>query len=216
MSGGPGPVPDPFDPLAEHLPVGTRLYRVHNAERRPTEFNPKYGGGGRFHFFNAPNAEGTEGRVPVLYLGATRDVAIAETVFHHIPAKGGVVSEVHYRGSGLSEITVTRELRLAAFLGRGLMRLRTEPSTLTGCSSRHYPETRLWAQAAHRTGFDGIVWMSRIHNVDRAYVLFGDRVAESDLARSTAGVALALDTGEGLEELIRIGGEANVTVRPPR
>lgn len=168
--------PEPFDPALEVLPAGSRLYRTFAAapDRHVTTFNPGYGGPHRFSFFGDPP-------VPVLYAAQTETAAVCESLLHDVPLTGGRLLPEHYERSVAAALEPTRELRLAAFHGTGLRRLGIEPMQLTSSPARTYRATVAWAQAAHRAGLDGVVWMSARLNTDRAYVFFGDRVQESDL-----------------------------------
>lgn len=176
MSAG-GPVtPDPPAPFKARTIVmrrKTRMYRLHDNRFRTTEFNPGPNGTGRFHFFGTP-------QVPVLYTAATEAAAVAETLLRNIPATGGHISYGDYEGKVMAGLEIKREVRLASFLGTDLRALKVAPDQLTTTSGENYPQTRKWAEAAYAAGFDGIAWMSRQDNSDRAYMFFGDRVTEAD------------------------------------
>ncbi|CAN5378892.1 hypothetical protein BH09ACT10_BH09ACT10_04470 [soil metagenome] len=167
--------PQPFSPEFYTHPVGELIFRVFSNVRTASTFNPTGPrGAARFSFFGEPP-------VPVLY-GAQSDIAaICETLLHEIPASGGTLQRGQYESKVLGAITTTRPMRLASFMGTGLRRLGIEDRDLTDTEAVHYRRTVSWAEAAHAAGLDGIVWMSRRCNTDRAYVLFGDRVVEGDL-----------------------------------
>lgn len=171
-------VPDPpelFDPQEEVLAEGSRLLRAFAAApgRDAATFNPGYGTY-RFSFFGNPP-------VSTLYLAATDEAAVCETILRDVPQPGGVLMPEQYRDHVIAAITTRRPLRLARFLGVGLPRLGIRPHQLTDTPKREYDRTVAWGEAAHRAGFDGAVWMSGRLNTDRAYVLFGDRVVGADL-----------------------------------
>lgn len=182
--------PDPFAPATIVLDPGSVRYRVYTNRFRPTEFNPGYGEGGRFHFFGTPP-------VPVLYLAQTRQAAVAETLLRNIPVGAPEpLRRSAYRHAVLAGLAPARPLRLAQFYGLGLRRLGIEATQLTDTPGTHYPHTRTWAAAAHSAGFDGIAWMSKRDNSAQAYMLFGDRVAESDLeVAPSTGMAFTSDLG---------------------
>lgn len=179
--------PTPFHPEVETLTSGSALYRVHGNGRGPVEFNGSGVGSSRFAFFRSlagpePDAGAI---VPVLYAAETESSAVAETLLHDIPTAGGVLPFDEYASKVLNRIITTRPLRLAKFHGLGLRRLRIEASQLTDTERSEYHRTVLWAAAAHAHSgesgaLDGISWMSKRCNSDRAYVFFGDRVAEGD------------------------------------
>lgn len=172
---GTGAVPDPpqpFDPDVVTLPAGETVFRVHSKNRTGDQFNPGMGAPTRFTFFGNP-------AVPVLYAAATAQAAIAESLLHDVPLTGGQLLPSSYRGKRISRVGVNRELRLASFLGLGLRRLGVSADQVTTTAAAHYDRTVLWAQAVHDAGFDGLVYMSRQCNSDRAYVFFGDRADDA-------------------------------------
>ena len=172
-----GPVtpdpPVPFQPRTIVMPATTLMYRLHENRFRTNQFNPGPRGDGRFHFFGTPE-------VPVLYTAATEAAAVAETLLRNVPAAGGVISYGDYQSKVMAALEIKREVRLASFLGTDLRALKVGPEQLTTTPLDNYPQTRKWAEAAHAEGFDGIAWMSRQDNSDRAYMFFGDRVTEGD------------------------------------
>lgn len=165
--------PSPFEPQEVILPEGHSLFRVHNRAHRPAQFNPGFGSRTRFAFFGDPP-------VPILYAADTEEAAIAESLLHDIQPAGGDLRREKYENRDLSLIVTTRELRLASFLGLGLRQLGVEATNLTATRPTAYRRTVKWAEAAHRADFDGVAYMSRLHNEVRAYAFFGDRVSEED------------------------------------
>lgn len=165
VSTGPVPVPpSPFEPLVETLPVGAVLFRVHGDRRPGDAFNPGRGSRTRFAPFGEPI-------VPVLYAAETMQAAVSESILHdHVP--GGAVDSDDYERRALSRLVVGREIQLASLLGMGPRKLGIEAGSVTGTNASHYQETVRWAEAARAAGFDGIAYMSRLCNSDRAYVLF--------------------------------------------
>ncbi|AEF41965.1 RES family NAD+ phosphorylase [Hoyosella subflava] len=204
-------VPEPphqFTAQAVDLEPGTVLYRVYTNRRpSPVEFNPGRGPGGRFSFFGTP-------AVPVLYAAATEVAAVCETLLHSIPVTGGALLPEQYLDKVAARIRVQRPLRLASFLGTGLRALRIEASQLTDTPASEYPRTRRWAEIAHQAGFDGVAWMSKRCNSDRAYVLFGDRICPDDLAIDT-GYARVFAAGTDLDWLIDLCSGMHIDVHAP-
>lgn len=145
---------------------------MHNKNRSGQEFNPGVGKPTRFAFFGDPV-------VPVLYAAETERAAIAESLLHDIPLTGGQLTQSAYQDRRMSQLTTNRELRLASLMGLGLRRLGVIADQVTTTAAAHYDRTVLWAEAAHTTGFDGLVYMSRQCNSDRAYVFFGDRTDDA-------------------------------------
>ena len=171
--------PDPFDPLWEPLPAGTRIFRVHEP-RSPdgttndgSLFNPGFGSVLRWSFFGDPV-------VPVHYSAASPEAAVHESILHDAVPHGHLPRAAWIR-KVLTPLITSRELRLAQLHSDGLRRFDVHPRDLTDTDSDQYPFTVEWAQAAHAAGADGVVWMSRQLNSIRAYCFFGDRVAPGDL-----------------------------------
>lgn len=193
------PPPDPFDALEHALPAGTVLHRVHGSFPAGA-FNPGVGDPTRFaHFTSA--ADPSTGIVPVLYAAATAEGAVCETLLHDVPLEGGRLSLAKYRGRRETVLVLQREVRLAKLMGSGLRRLHVAPQDLTATDGDVYSQTVLWAQAAHRAGFDGLAWMSARENTAEAYVLFGDRVSEADLEETSDGLGSFDRPGAGFRWL---------------
>lgn len=186
-----GPPPTPFDPATTTLEYGEQFYRVFTAAhgRTAVTFNPGFGAPSRFAFFGDPV-------VPVLYAAATEEAAVAETLLHDIPATGGVLPYDAYARTVMARVTVLRPLRLAVFHGLGLRALRVTAEDLTAGPATSYPHTVRWAQAAHDAGLDGLVWMSRLCNDARAYVVFGDRCEGALVQDVTFGRLFATGTDQ--------------------
>ena len=164
--------PSPFEEAVTNLPAGQRLYRVLSSTRTATEFNPGVGAPTRFAFFGNPV-------VPVMYAADTGDAAIAETLLHDIPADGGVLPYDQYAGKALVRLEVTRALSLAVLHGMALRKLKVTAQDVTASPASTYGATVAWSEAAHAIGLDGLVWMSRMCNDTKAYVVFGDRCTEA-------------------------------------
>lgn len=191
------------------LDAGEQLFRVHGNQRHATVFNAGHGGPTRFAFFR----DGTGQIVPVLYAAAAQDAAVAETLLHDVPITGGLLDFDDYSTKVMSRIESTRGLRLATFHGLGLRRLRVSAETLTASAASTYPETVLWAKAAHGAGLDGIVWMSRQCNDTEAYVFFGDRCGND--FRQDDGFGRSFATGVDMMWLIDLCAPLGVDVLPP-
>lgn len=148
--------------------------------------------------------------VPILYGADAEDAAIAETVFRDIRS-GGVLLRSRLAGLGLAQVRPGRDLRLIELHGYGLKRLNLHVHELTSTGPGEYPATIAWAKALHEVApeADGLVWMSHQFNTRRALMLFGDRVAETDL---TGEPALPLTFGAGREAVERCANEAGITI----
>lgn len=170
------------------LETGTPLYRLftNSPGRHAGTFNSGFGAPTRFAFFGNPV-------VPVLYAGESEIAAISETLLHDIPAGGGALLPGDYTNKVMGRLTARRPLRLASFMGTGFRTMGASAEDITRTPASRYTETVRWAEAAHMAGFEGIAWMSRQCDTERAYVFFGDRVAEDDFdVDATYGRAFAL------------------------
>jgi hypothetical protein len=164
--------PDPFDPATATLPEGHLLYRVLSATRTATDFNAGFGSPTRFGFFGKPV-------VPIMYAAESEDAAIAETLLHDIPVEGGLLPHDQYATKVLVRLIVTQGLHVGVLHGTGLRRLKVTAAELTSSPASSYAATVIWAEAAHKAGLDGLVWMSRQCNDTKAYVFFGDRCVDA-------------------------------------
>ena len=189
------PVP-PLDPLFDRWPAGATIHVIHDTAFAPESFNPGVDAAGvprrptRF----APIRDARHRVVPYLYGGATLDCAIFETVFHDVPidAPDKFVDLDAFAQRGHGELVPRRELLLVDLTSEGLHRLKVPKEELIASPARDYPDTARWAEALHRAckDADGLVWMSRQRDRDKAVLLFGDRV-KGVLAGTRIGGPLA-------------------------
>lgn len=162
-----------IDPLVETLAADTVLYRVHDDQFAADSYNPGSTPARpthRFSFFGSPT-------IPVLYASDTLEGAVSETILHDIPAAGGRVEARVVRTKVLSTVVVQRPLRLLSLHGLGFRKIGAEEDSITRTPPSDHVSTVPWAEAAHRTGLDGLCWMSRHHDTSRAVVLFGATAA---------------------------------------
>lgn len=195
------------DPRSEILPSGSGLSRVHSGMLGAADYNPGPTPSAvqtRFAFFGAPT-------VPVLYAAQDDDAAIAETLLHDVPLSGGRLDEGFVRRRVLSKVVSTRDLHLLVLHGDGFRRLGTSPDDITRTSPRRYGEAVPWAAAAHAAGFDGMAWMSRLHDSARSYIFFGASGSRGDFqVVPGSGRAFAFD--HELDWLSRKLGPLNVRI----
>lgn len=180
----------------EVWPAGTEIVRVHSLARSPSAFNDAPGGG-RFR----PVNDSTRAVVATLYGGEAVEAAFAETVFHDlVPAARRSLPFARIEQRAVSWFQLAHDLRVAQLHGFGLLRAGVKASELTDTPPRTYARTALWGQAIyeHPERVDGIAWMSRQFNSQRALLLWGDRVSEADVGYRS-GSTLALFMGTGLE-----------------
>ena len=111
----------------------------------------------------------------------------------------------------VSGITPTRDLKLVHLSGLGLRRLGITRKELIEAETAEYASTRGWAAALHeQTECDGLVWVSRQNDDARALVLFGTRVAPTDLIVSAPPISLFYRPG--LDRVYEAANRAGITV----
>ena len=172
----------PLDPLFERWPAGEVIHVIHDTRYAPQSFNP--GVDDKRVLRNptrfAPIRDRKGRVVPYLYGGSTRDGAIFETVFHNVPidAEDKFVDLEDFAQRGHGQLVPSRDLRLVDLTTDGLHRLKVPKEELITSPARDYPATARWAEALHHQfkDVDGLVWMSKQRDRDRALMLFGDRV----------------------------------------
>lgn len=208
--------PETFDPAPRTSPWPRErpLVRVYRLDHPPRSFHPGEGTAprGRFHFFESTSSE----RIAVLYAAEGEDAAISETVFHDLPVGGDagrpVIPESRLAAYGLVRLRACRDLRLVELHGFGLRRLDLRAENLTDTGPEEYPNTVKWAAALHRAvpEADGLVWMSRQFNAEKALVLFGDRIGDTDLDEVSS--PFPLSTGPGRRLVDRAANAAGVLI----
>ncbi len=187
------------EPRLTRLTAGSRIWRIHAAERDACFFSrdtPSRMRGGRF--------DSPSGVPGVLYAADSYQGAIAEVLLRdvaHVDKGVRTVLLCQVRGRALSHLEVVRDLELvvlhgaaAAGVGQGLW--------LTKSDSVDYPLTRGWG-AAIRTAVPhaaGLVWRAR-HDEDRLVYSFYEDVA-ADAFRVMGSIAI--DEAEGLEAVRRV------------
>jgi len=183
--------------------------RCHDSRFGSTEFNPGFGRG-RFHPFQDEHG----GAVPTLYGASSLEGALSESIFHQVPVRGPVraIRRSTLRPMLVSVLAPGRDLRLVQLHDLGLRRLEVSRAELIDCEAAEYPQTAAWAARLHAWSreVDGLVWVSRLHDTAFALVLFGDRVARSDLAVIEPPLPIFL--GEGLARVQATAEQAKITI----
>ncbi|QWT22175.1 RES family NAD+ phosphorylase [Bacillus sp. NP157] len=188
---------------------GRKIHRVHHARFAANQFNP---GIGNARFSPVNDASGKP--IPTLYGGGDFTCAVMESVFHDLPRGAGMKTfdrtrldnQVH------SVVMPLRDLKLADLGTMPLKKLGVERRQLIDTDKDVYAATRQWAAAFHaqRSDIDGLLWPSR--QSDRpALVLFGDRVAVSDLDPVGSSRSVGSDP-EAMLELVLVAEEVGVEI----
>lgn len=178
--------------LSYPWPAGQLFFRA-GSTAHPDGHVPYLGGPARFSPLSVPDPRDPSILVPVPTLygamppadhraGWTYAGALSESLFHDVPLGGG--GSIDYRrivDATLFTITPTRDLNLADLTTLGLAKLKLSNADMIERGPLIYPQTREWSAHIHSRGFDGITWMSRLHNPSRALMIFGDRVSAANL-----------------------------------
>ena len=157
--------------LAEVLPAGSVLVRVHHLAHDAVWFGPRPGVPPQ-HRFDAP-----AGEYRTLYCAARLGGAFVESVLRK-PA-GRIVARAYVEERGWSELTTLRVLRLAKLRDEGLHWHGTDAMV---SASNDYSVPRSISLALYRAfpQVDGIAYRARHNNGEVCYALF-DRVSAVDL-----------------------------------
>ena len=211
--------PDPFDPLTEVWPASQNVFRIHDAQYEPNAFNPT-AAASRFRPVNTASRR----VVRTLYGASGFGGAFSETVLHDISPLGErTVAFADIEPLLLSILIPQRDLLLIKLHSNGLTRLRVRNAQVVDVDDPGYRETRLWGQACYDwrapdgAGADGVVWMSRQFNSERAVMLFGTlgratRVRRTDLKVEVADSFQPLALPPLLDQVYDYANRADVTI----
>ena len=195
----------PLNLAVEIWPAGAEVVRVHSLAYPASAFtSPAHLA--RFQ----PVRDSTGTPVPTLYGAEAVEAAFSETVLHDLsPGARGSIPFSRIKQRAVSWFQPSRDLRIAQLPGFGLLRAGVKASELTDTPPRAYAQTAKWGQAIyeHSERVDGVAWMSRQFNSQRALMLWGDRVSEADIG-FRSGSTLPLFTGAGLELVSEIALKA--------
>lgn len=217
----PKPPPETLDLVEVDWPADQPIYRFHSPIYPGNSFNPT---DAAYRF--SPVYRGGK-VVPVSYCGASFDCGLAETVFHDVPLTGvRAVSLAEVAARFYSVLRPARSLRLAELHGFGLRRLGLVQGDIIDFGSEGYAVSREWGQAIYdwrdESGedLDGIVWMSRQFNSERALMLFGSlrgaaRVKTSDLRLDPDESNIPLDDPATLERVHAAASRAGIAILSP-
>jgi hypothetical protein len=200
--------PAALKPLLEPWPAGKAIVRCHAPRYGESEFNPTTHLA-RFHPFVHDGEI-----VPTAYVADDLAGAVSETVFHDVPVRGPNRRILRSRLEQWvwCEVSPTRDLTLVKLHGTGLKRLQVTHGELIESDASHYAETVPWAVALYDADprIDGLCWRSRQHNDSLALILFGTRVAQSDLSVVRTAEALALKPGGDV--VYQFAEDADITI----
>ena len=157
--------------LAETLPAGSVLVRVHHLAHGTVWFGPRPGLPPQ-HRFDAP-----AGEYRMLYCAARLAGAFVESVLRK-PA-GRIIARAYVEERGWTEITARRTLRLVKLRDEGLHWHGTD-AAISALDDYGAPRRMARALYAAFPEADGIAYRARHNNGEVCYALF-DRVSAADL-----------------------------------
>ena len=161
--------------LAEVIPPGTIVVRVHHEAHSPLWFGPQPGIAPQHRF------DASDGEYRILYCAARLAGAFVESVLRR---PGRIVARGYVEERVWSDLTVRRMLRLAKLRDEGLHWHGTDAAI---SASDNYAAPRRLALALHAAfpDIDGLAYRARHNNGEVCYALF-DRVAAADLVRGAS------------------------------
>ncbi|MDN3353859.1 RES family NAD+ phosphorylase [Actinomadura sp. DC4] len=164
-------------PLLHPLPVGTRLWRVHDRRVEPTAFTERLAdgnfGGGRFDAT-------AHDPFPYYYAGLKARTALAEVLLRDIVPDARGVRTIHrpaVRDRRSSVVRTTTGLKLVSLLTGPALAAIAQDTWLIHADTEDYHATRRWASWIRRQAPDahGLIWPSKREGRAEALMLFGDR-----------------------------------------
>jgi len=194
-------------------PAGQVIHRIHLDAYAADEFNPGPHGNARF----SPIKDATSAQIPTIYGGMHFDCAAMETVFHDVPFTTGLktVDKARLANKLYSQVVPSRALTLIDLRSTALRRLGIRRNDLIDTEKDQYPGTRVWAEAIHAAcpTADGLCWTSRQDDSALAIMLFGLRVATTDLQAS--GSVNIISDGPTYSNLLNLAERIGVRVVSP-
>jgi hypothetical protein len=199
-------------PVRAPVTAGTRLFRIHRISQHhgASDFNHTVpssdSGGGRFDTLDAAYGH--------LYAALSVPGAVAEALLRgeRAPtATSRLIPRLQLAGLGLSELELVRPVDLVSLRGADVGQV-CQTSWLTKCEPSSYGITRRWGAAIRRWASwgGGFVWRARLDEEQLALVLYSDRIPPGTVVQ--AGDTLPIDSADGLELVIALLADHNVTV----
>lgn len=190
-----------------HLSSKTLLHHIYPSEFTADSFNPGLGCG-RFHPFL--DVHGVA--VPVYYVADSEEGSYCETLLRALGETQTQsclrLPERRLERHSYAQLRVNSPLQLAHLCGNQLHRLGLTRAGLLEPGAAHYQQTAAWAQAIHAAcpTLHGLAWVSRQHDASTCMMLFGDRVAVTQL-QVLDSMPLASTTGRarGAQMATRLG-----------
>lgn len=191
---------------------GTVLHRVHLKKYGAAQFNDTAAGNARF----SPIRNAGGNIIPTIYAAQTFAGAAMETAFHDAPVTGALKTKpkVELEALAHSRIKIDAELVLADLSVKGLSKLGLEKKDLIETDKDAYAMTRSFAEHLHacHPALQGLCWVSRKDDTNRAFVLFGDRIRPNAI-RAVAGSTKGLVSNDDIyEQILDLAVEIDVRI----
>lgn len=204
------PPPSPFPASNSHeIKAGTRFHRVHDQRFGSCSFNPGKGRPSRF----APLFLGSD-PIPTQYLATDYECAVHETIFHDVPIdeRNKTVGVDNIKPLAHSVIELKRDLVLVPLFATDLAKWGVSRADLIDTTAADYHITAQWALAIHqsRPEVEGLIWISKRCDPQQAIILFGDRIAETDL-HGISNVPIYSDVGE-IRQVVTFAARVDITL----
>ncbi|MDW5318559.1 RES family NAD+ phosphorylase [Rhizobium sp. PL01] len=202
--------PSPFPASNSHdIKAGTRFHRVHDQRFGSCSFKPGKGRPSRF----APLVSGSDA-VPTQYLATDYECAVHETIFHDVPIDepNKTIGIDNIKPLAHSVIELKRDLVLVPLFAPDLAKWGLSRADLIDTTAADYHITAQWALAIQQSRPDahGLIWTSKRCDPQQAVLLFGDRVAETDLT-GISNVAIYSDVGE-MRQVAAFAARVDITL----
>ncbi|MCR6727830.1 RES family NAD+ phosphorylase [Agrobacterium fabrum] len=202
--------PSPFPASNSHeIKAGTRVHRVHDKRFGSCTFNPGKGRPSRF----APLFLGSNA-IPTQYLATDYECAVQETIFHDVPfdEPTKTVGVDNIKPLAHSVIELKHDFVLVPLFAPDLARWGVSRADLIDTTAADYHITVQWALAIHQSRRDahGLIWTSKRCDPQQAVLLFGDRVAETDLS-GISNVPIYSDVGE-MRQVAAFAARVDITL----
>ncbi|MDE2744699.1 MAG: RES family NAD+ phosphorylase [Chloroflexota bacterium] len=209
------------EPRLWTLRQGSHLTRIHSAQYRVTEFNPRFATsdfqGGRFDSIPSD---------PYAFLYAASDdpTAFCEALLRDVSLDGDSASmlpRAQLKGKRIGWLFNSEELELVNLRSREDLAQIGQDTWLIQSPAEDYHLTRKWASAIRTWAPTacGLTWPSRQEPDGFSYLFFADRCPEGSLIELTEGLPLdsverSLDSVMGALYLNALLGRYNATVSP--
>lgn len=193
------------------IPKGESMHRVHHEKYSGDSFNPSPDADARFSTIRDSNGD----VIPVIYVAGSLEGALMESVFHDVPYVQGpkTIDSSKLENQTHSFLTTNQEIRVAELTTKALKKLGVAPEVIVTSEASNYRESRAFAEnmLSLNPDIQGLRWVSRQHNTEFVYVLFGTRF-NGTLPVDVQDSRFLLE--EAYDEVIDLAEEIGVLIVP--